>query len=207
MAMVPVLFIGGVVFGYFVVLPPATQFLQNFNSDSFNVLVQAQDYYKFAVLALAGLGILFQLPVAILAATRVGIVTPLQLRKNRRYSLLLIAVVAMLLPGTDPVTMLISMAPLLILYEASIWLAVLFNRGQPQESIIGRWQGAWGQDDEDDDDEFDDDEDWAVTDDVFVDEDEFDLEDDDDEPRAGRADDDGPPRPGVTRSVTRHALP
>ncbi|MTD45579.1 twin-arginine translocase subunit TatC [Conexibacter sp. W3-3-2] len=152
MSMVPVLFITGVVFGYFVVLPPATQFLQNFNSDAFNVLVQANDYYKFAVLALAGLGLLFQLPVAILAATRVGIVTPLQLRKNRRYSLLIIAVVAMLLPGTDPVTMLISMAPLLVLYEASIWLAVLFNRGRPQESVLQQWRDEWGDDDEDDED-------------------------------------------------------
>jgi len=189
MAMVPFLFVGGVVFGYFVVLPPATQFLQNFNSDSFNVLVQAQDYYKFAVLALAGLGVLFQLPVAILAATRVGIVTPKQLRENRRYSLLIIAVVAMLLPGTDPVTMLISMAPLLFLYEASIWLAVLFNRGRPQESIASRWHGAWGDDDEDDED----DEDWSAVDEEFVDEDDSDVDLDLDDDVAP---DDGP---GVTR--------
>jgi sec-independent protein translocase protein TatC len=123
MAMVPVLFIGGVVFGYFVVLPPAVRFLQNFNSDAFNVLVQASDYYKFEVLAMVALGVLFQIPVGVLAATRLGVVTTTQLRRNRRYALLAIAVVAMLLPGTDPVTMLIAMVPLLVLYELSILLA------------------------------------------------------------------------------------
>ncbi len=123
MWMVPVLFVVGVVFGYLVVLPPAVRFLQNFNSDEFNVLVQATDFYRFEVLALVGLGFLFQIPVGVLAATRLGIVTTRQLRRNRRYALLAIAVVAMLLPGTDPVTMLIAMAPLLLLYELSILLA------------------------------------------------------------------------------------
>jgi len=128
MLMVPFLFIAGVLFGYFVVLPPAVQFLQNFNSEQFNILVQASDYYKFAVLALIGLGLLFQMPVAILAAVKAGVVTVPQLRKNRRYAFLVIAVVAMLLPGTDPVTMLISMVPLLFLYEGSIILAAIFGR-------------------------------------------------------------------------------
>lgn len=131
MWMVPVLFILGVVFGYYVVLPPAVQFLQNFNADSFNQLVQASDYYKFAVLALISLGILFQMPVAILAAVKAGLVTPKQLAKNRRYALLVIAIVAMLLPGTDPVTMLISMVPLILLYEISIVLARMFGRPRP----------------------------------------------------------------------------
>jgi sec-independent protein translocase protein TatC len=175
MSMVPVLFYAGVVFGYFVVLPPATQFLQNFNSDSFNVLVQANDYYKFAVLALAGLGLLFQLPVAILAATRVGLVTPMQLRKNRRYSLLIIAVVAMLLPGTDPITMLISMAPLLLLYEASIWLSFLFNRNRPQTNTLAKWRDEWGDDEDGADEPYH--EGGKEDDDVEIDEDFFTEED------------------------------
>src|SRR5204863_3646238 len=95
MLLVPVLFASGVVFGYFVVLPPAIRFLQTFNSSSFDVLVQAKDYYRFAVTALLGLGILFQMPIVILAMTRLGIMTPRQLRANRRYALLVIAVVAM----------------------------------------------------------------------------------------------------------------
>lgn len=121
--MVPVLFVAGVVFSYFVVLPAATDFLLNFNADEFNVEIRASDYYGFFVLSLIGVGVMFQIPVGVLSVTRLGIVTPEQLASNRRYALLVIAVAAMLLPGTDPVTMLISMAPLYGLFELSILLA------------------------------------------------------------------------------------
>ena len=63
--MIPVLFIAGVLFGYYLVLPAAVRFLQNFNSDQFNILLQARDYYKFAVLTLVASGIVFQVPVAV----------------------------------------------------------------------------------------------------------------------------------------------
>jgi sec-independent protein translocase protein TatC len=128
MAMVPFLFIAGVVFAYYLVLPAAINFLQNFNDESFDILLQARDYYKFSLMVLMAMGLMFQVPIAILAATRVGIVTPRQLRKNRRYAILVIAVVAMLLPGQDPVTMLLMMAPLVVLYEGSILLASLLDR-------------------------------------------------------------------------------
>ena len=128
MVMVPFLFMSGVVFAYFVVLPAAVDFLQNFNDDNYDVLLQARDYYKFAVLVLAAMGLLFQLPVVILAVTRMGILTTTQLRKNRRYAILVIAIVAALLPGGDPVTMLLMMFPILFLYEGSILLASLLDR-------------------------------------------------------------------------------
>src|SRR5262245_14281698 len=123
--LVPVLFIAGVVFAYFVVVPAATKFLLNFNEDQFNIQVRASEYYSFFILTLMALGLVFQIPVGVLAITRLGIVTPDQLVENRRYAVLAIAVAAMLLPGTDPVTMLISMVPLLVLYEASVQLSKL----------------------------------------------------------------------------------
>jgi sec-independent protein translocase protein TatC len=126
--MVPFLFIAGVAFGYFLVLPPAIGFLQNFNDDSFDILLQARDFYSFELLVLIAMGGVFQIPVGILAATRVGIVTPRQLRQGRRYAIVIIAVIAMLLPGQDPVTMLTMMIPLLLLYEGSILLASLLDR-------------------------------------------------------------------------------
>jgi sec-independent protein translocase protein TatC len=126
--MVPFLFIAGVVFAYYLVLPPAIGFLQNFNDDSYDILLQARDFYSFELLVLMAMGALFQIPVGILAATRLGVVTPRQLRKGRRYAFVLIAVIAALLPGQDPVTMLILMAPLLVLYEGSILLASLVDR-------------------------------------------------------------------------------
>jgi sec-independent protein translocase protein TatC len=126
--MVPVLFVAGVLFGYLLVLPAAIRFLQNFNTDEFNVLVQARDYYKFVAMTLIAMGVVFQVPVGILALTRLGVVTVKQLRKNRRYAYVAIAVVAMLLPGTDPVSMLIDMVPLIVLYELSILLSAVFDR-------------------------------------------------------------------------------
>jgi sec-independent protein translocase protein TatC len=125
--MIPFLFIAGVVFGYFLVMPAAVRFLQNFNADEFNILVQARDYYRFTAITLLAVGLVFQIPVGILALTRLGVVSVEQLRRNRRYAILALAVVAMLLPGTDPITMLIMLVPLLLLYEASILLARVFG--------------------------------------------------------------------------------
>jgi sec-independent protein translocase protein TatC len=66
--------------------------------------------------------------VLILAITRMGILTPRQLRKHRRYAILIIAILAALLPGGDPYTMLLMMIPILFLYEGSILLASLLDR-------------------------------------------------------------------------------
>jgi sec-independent protein translocase protein TatC len=134
---VPFLFIAGVVFAYFVVIPAATQFLLNFNASEFNIEVRAREYYSFFALTCIAVGVLFQIPIAILAVTRLGITTPQQLARNRKYAVLIIAVVAMLLPGTDPVTMLISMLPLVLLFELSLILARLFGRPSG-EAAAGR---------------------------------------------------------------------
>lgn len=128
MLMVPFLFAAGVVFAYYFVLPNAISFLQNFNDDNYDILLQARDYYKFSIMVLMVMGILFQVPIGILAVTRVGIVSTAQLRHNRRYAILAIAVAAMLLPGQDPVTMLLMMAPLIVLFEGSILMASLLDR-------------------------------------------------------------------------------
>jgi len=145
--MVPFLFIAGVVFAYFVVLPPALSFLLGFNADQFNTEIRASEYYGFFVVTLIGVGILFQIPVGVLAVTRLGIVTPQTLAKNRRYAILIIAIVAMLLPGTDPITMLISMLPLYLLFELSLLLARRF--GKP---AAGLTDGDPDDDDEPDED-------------------------------------------------------
>jgi sec-independent protein translocase protein TatC len=132
MLMVPALFITGAAFGYFVVLERAVQFLQNFNDDSFDILLQAKDYFKFAVLFVAGIGVLFQIPVGVLAVTRLGILTPRQLAKNRGYVILGIAIVAAVAtPTPDPFTMTIAMAPLIVLFELSILLARWIERIKP----------------------------------------------------------------------------
>ena len=124
---IPVLFIAGVSFGYFVVLPSALHFFENFNSGEFNVLVKANQYYHFAAVVLLAMGLLFQVPVGILAATRAGVVTPRQLRRNRRYAILACAAVAALLPG-DAVTLVLETVPLYLLFEVSLLLASFAER-------------------------------------------------------------------------------
>ena len=128
MLMVPFLFIAGVAFGYLLVLPAAVRFLQHFNDDQYDILIQARDYYKFAVMILGVMGLLFQMPIVIIGVTRVGIVSTRTLRANRRYAILIIAVIAMVLPGQDPVTMLSMMLPMIVLFEVSILWASLLDR-------------------------------------------------------------------------------
>jgi len=127
----PVLFLAGLAFAYFVVMPAAVHFLLNFNDDQFNVQLRARDYYSFFSMTEIACGLIFQLPLAIIAVTRLGIVRVEQLSENRRYAYLVIAIVAAALPGVDPVTMLIEMVPLLVLYELSILLARVM--GRPKE--------------------------------------------------------------------------
>jgi len=127
MLAIPFLFLIGVLFGYFVVFPASVKFFQNFNSDSYNVLVQASAYYRFEALILLAMGLIFQVPVGILAATRAGIVTPAQLRKNRRYAVVVAAAIAAILPG-DAITMALETAPLVLLYEISLRLASFIEK-------------------------------------------------------------------------------
>jgi sec-independent protein translocase protein TatC len=127
MLAIPFLFVVGVLFGYFVVLPSALRFFQNFNSSEFNVLVQASQYYHFAAVVLLAMGLVFQVPVGILAATRAGVVTPKQLRHNRRYAILACGAVAAFLPG-DAITLLLETIPLYLLFEVSLLLASFFER-------------------------------------------------------------------------------
>lgn len=131
--MAPVLFIAGVVFCYFVVLSPAIHFLLSFNGDQFNIEVRARDYYSFLMMLLLAMGVGFQIPIGIVAACRVGVVTPQKLRKSRGYAIVVIAVLASLLPTLDPVTLLLEMAPLVALYELSIWLATILT---PRDSEL-----------------------------------------------------------------------
>jgi sec-independent protein translocase protein TatC len=131
MAMIPFLFVAGVLFAYFVVLPPAIRFLQHFNDESFDVLVQARDYYRFEILTMLAVGIIFQVPIGMVALNRAGILTAERLRRTWRYAVVIIAIVAALLPGVDPVTTVLEMLPLLALYGLSILLLTWLDRRSP----------------------------------------------------------------------------
>jgi sec-independent protein translocase protein TatC len=126
--LVPVLFIAGVVFCYFVVLSPALHFLLNFNSDEFNTQVRAKDYYSFVSLVMLAMGLGFQIPVGVLAACKLGITSAEKLRRNRRYAIVVIVIIASLLPTLDPLTLMLESVPFYALYELSILLATRWGR-------------------------------------------------------------------------------
>jgi sec-independent protein translocase protein TatC len=139
MLAIPLLFAAGVVFGYLVVLPAAVRFFQNFNSGEFNVLVQASQYYHFAAVTLLAMGLVFQVPVGVLAATRAGVVSLRQLRRNRRYALLACGLVAAFLPG-DAITLLLETVPLYLLFELSLLVAAIGERRANRRARVSAGQ-------------------------------------------------------------------
>ena len=118
----------GMAFAYWVVLPNAVPFLVNYDSDLYQAQVRARDYYSFAAITILGCGVLFELPIFILGLVRLGIVSAAQLRQNRRIGVGLCIVAVVLLPGVDFVSMGLQALPILILFEASIWTAIFFEK-------------------------------------------------------------------------------
>jgi sec-independent protein translocase protein TatC len=128
MAAAPLLFLAGVVFTYLVVLPPAVHFLQGYNADQFDVLVQAKSYYSFQILTMLAVGVAFQLPLGLLGLHRVGVINGSTLTRHWRYATVIIAVIAAAMPGADPVTTGLETLPLVILFLASIVLLKIADR-------------------------------------------------------------------------------
>ena len=120
------LFLGGVVFGYLVVLPKGLQFLLGFGSGNFNIQNRASDYFTFVALFVLAFGAVFEMPVVLVLLAKVGVVDDRFLRKHRRYAILIMALVAAFItPSQDAFSMLAMFIPLLVLYELSIPLARL----------------------------------------------------------------------------------
>jgi sec-independent protein translocase protein TatC len=122
------LLVAGVAFGYWIVLPKAVHFLTNFDDQYYNSQLRAKDYYSFVITVLLAIGLVFELPIFLLALVRLDVISTETLRRNRRLGYFIVAVIAVLLPGIDPVTTTFEIVPLVALYEASIWLAMLMER-------------------------------------------------------------------------------
>ena len=123
-----VLFAGGVAFSYFIVLPRALSFLTNFGADQFEIDIRASYYFSFVTVTLLASGLAFQMPIFILALVRLRVLTAAKLRKNRRLGYVLMVVFAVLLPTVDPVSLALEVAPLLLLFESSIWLSSFMEK-------------------------------------------------------------------------------
>jgi sec-independent protein translocase protein TatC len=118
----------GVAFGRYVVMPAAIPFLTNYDSNIYQIELRAKDYISFASLCILATAVVFEVPVFMLGLTRTRIVTTAKLRSNRKIGYATMAVIAVALPGVDPITTTLEMIPLMILFESSIWLSLLFDR-------------------------------------------------------------------------------
>ncbi len=118
---------GGVLFGYFVILDPAIHFLTNYDSSHYNIQIRARDYYRFVSFVLLGVAVAFEVPVFVLALVRLRILSAAQLRHTWRLGVFVMTVVGVILPGVDPVSTLLSVIPLVLLYVLSIGLATFLE--------------------------------------------------------------------------------
>jgi sec-independent protein translocase protein TatC len=126
-AFATVLGLGGVAFGYFVILSPAIHFLTNFDSHHYTILIRARDYYRFAGFVLLGVALAFEVPVFVLALVRLRILSAARLRSTWRFGVFVMTVIGVLLPGVDPVSTILSVIPLVALYVLSIGLATFLE--------------------------------------------------------------------------------
>jgi sec-independent protein translocase protein TatC len=123
------LFAAGAALAYVVVLPQALIFLTGFDEQFYDIQIRASYYFSFVSLVIVGMGVVFQLPIFVLALVRIGLLTSEKMRRNRRLAIFLIVlVIAVLLPTIDPVSLALESIPMLLLYELSIWLAAIMER-------------------------------------------------------------------------------
>lgn len=122
-----VLALGGIAFGYWIVLPPAIHFLTNYDSSYYNIQIRARDYYRFAAIVLLSIAIAFEVPVFVLGLVRLRILSAARLRRTWRIGVFVMVVVGVVLPGVDPISTILTVIPLVGLYLLSIGLASILE--------------------------------------------------------------------------------
>ena len=127
----------GLAFGYWILLPRAVHWLTSYDDTHFTHLVQAKAYYAFTATMLLGIVIVFELPIVVLGLVSIGALSSARLRKNRRVGYFIVAVVALGLPGPDPMTTALELVPMWVLFEGSIWLAALVEHRRPAAGLGG----------------------------------------------------------------------
>jgi len=130
---IALMFMGGVVFSYFILLPPATKFLITFGSDIATPQIKIGNYISIVTRLLLAIGLVFEMPVVTTFLSRLGIITPKWLSAKRKPAIIFAFILAAIItPTFDPINQSLVAVPLIILYEMSIWLAKLVQRKRPQ---------------------------------------------------------------------------
>ena len=133
---VTLMFVGGVAFSYFILIPPATKFLITFGSDIATPQIKIGNYISIVTRLLVAIGLVFELPVLTTFLARIGVITPKWLAKKRKLAIIFAFILAAIItPTFDPINQSLVAIPLIILYEMSIWLAKLVHRGKKEESL------------------------------------------------------------------------
>ncbi|MBW2027553.1 MAG: twin-arginine translocase subunit TatC [Deltaproteobacteria bacterium] len=128
-----ILFVGGAIFGYFVVFPFGFRFFLGFANDYIQALPSVKQYFSFSIKLLFAFGMVFELPVVVFFLTKIGLVTPELLKRKRKYAILLTFVMAAILTPPDVVTQCMMAGPLIVLYEVSIFIARIARRRKAEE--------------------------------------------------------------------------
>ena len=128
-----ILFVGGALFGYFIVFPFGFKFFLGFANEYIQALPSVKQYFSFAIKLLFAFGIVFELPVVAFFLSKMGIVTPEFLKKKRKYALLMTFVMAAILTPPDVITQLMMAGPLIILYEIGILVARMARKKKVTE--------------------------------------------------------------------------
>ena len=127
------MFAAGVIFGYFVLIPPATKFLITFGSDIATPQIKIGNYISIVTRLLLAIGLVFELPVVTTFLSRLGVITPKWLSDKRKIAIIFAFILAAIItPTFDPINQSLVAVPLIILYEMSIWLAKLVRRRGPR---------------------------------------------------------------------------
>lgn len=133
-ALVPVsvgAFLLGAFFGYRVLFPPAIKFLLGFGSGVATPMISIGSYVGLMLTLLLWMGVVFEMPVVLFFLSRLGIVTPRFLARQRRWAIVLAFVLgAVITPTFDPINQALVALPIIALYEVSIWLSKLARRGR-----------------------------------------------------------------------------
>ena len=142
--MIPVLFVIGVAFGWLLVMPPALHFLLTFGGDAFVVQLRATEYLQFVTLLLIAMGVIFEMPAIMYTLAKMRVVNAVFMRRTWRYAVVLLAFVAAVLPGADPVSFVFEFVPLLVLYALSYVLVRAVDRNRAEDESESRWGDGSG---------------------------------------------------------------
>jgi sec-independent protein translocase protein TatC len=129
-------FLGGSLFGYFLVFPVGFQFFASFASDFITPMISTKEFLSFSIRLLLAFGFVFELPIFAFFLARLGLISAQFLRRQRKVAVVSIFIIAGLLtPGPDVFSQVLMAGPLLILYEMSVLICHMFGKKRPQEEI------------------------------------------------------------------------